>query len=390
MVVSGAATDYPAAIEVAVIINGVQIGERIPVGPFGFISGVSSAFSFFSFSVSERVQQYFDMSKYWPVPGAPGAMADPSFVGLVELEIYTLYPNFATNVLEDAGTTEYSQKFPVINAWRRSDEEPRLVDYDASQATLPNLKFLTRKPNRSIVTLGDSEWLGLYTNGLFSYRIYAVQYDGTVQDGQLLTGATVFQTEEATILGVGPANINAVPGGSWLANTGPVVIDEDTRYYLVQAGWHCPDGNFVNFTTIRRYYLVPDSCQKHRVHFINSFGMPDSFSIFNNEQVQYLTESEQYTRALPSEFGIVDESLARVQAKGRMQISSPVGNITDEHAQWLAREFSMSPMVRVEEAGQYIPVVVKDGNFAVQDTEEPLDRITFTLEYSQAELSQRR
>lgn len=390
VIVSGDPANIPAALEVGVQVNGTQFKGRIPVEAFAFDNSGASALSSFNFNVAERVQAFFNMANFFPPVAAPIPLVNPNNVALVKIAVYTLYPN-ASGELVDAGTEIFSQTVPVINAWRRAEEEATLAPYDVGNVGTTTVKFLTRKPSRSIVCLDDTEFLGLYTRNLFSFRIIAYDQNGVEQaNGQLLTGATQFGLEELVVLPVGPANINAVDAGDWLVNTDQVVIDSDTWYYVVQAGWHCPDGNFYALSEIRRYYLVPSSCRKHRVHFMNSFGVPDSVSIFNNEQVEFLTKSETFTRPLPASFGIVDEQKSRVQTIGRIEIKSPISNITNEERVWLAREMSMAPMVRLEQAGQYIPAVIKDGDFVVKDSDNPLDNITFRIEYSQEEYSQRK
>ena len=221
-------------------------------------------------------------------------------------------------------------------------------------------------------------------------RVLAYDRDGVEQgDGQIITGATVYGTEELTILPVGPANINAIDPGDWLPNTGPVVIDEDTRYYIIQAGWHCPDGNFTNLSEVRRYYLVPNGCRKHRIHFINSFGVPDSFSIFNSNIEDFIVKSETYTKPLPADYGLLDGGERRVQAAGKMMIKSPVGNVRLIDREWLAREFSLSPDIRLEIGGEYIPATLRDGTFPVNDSEADAPSITFTLDYARETRGQR-
>lgn len=388
--VAGTLTDFKAALKVDVYINGAKYGSTLPYEPKIFVNNIGAAVNGFEFTVHERVQQYFKEINYWPDLASSTPLVSTAFVAKVKIRVVTLYPDSAGVLQEEAGFVD-SPEVPVINAWRRSDESASLRAYDmTTKGATDQLKLLTFKPSRSIVTLTSSEWLGVYVKGLTSLQIISYQADGTETKGQIAVGSTVFQAEELAIVPVGAANINAIDIGDWLPNTSQVVIDENTTHYIVQAGWHCPDGNFVGFTQIRRYHLVPDDCLKYRVHFINAFGAVDSFGVYNQEAVSFAVSSETYTKALPANFGIIDENTTKVQSTGRLSVEASVGNITKEVRKWLARELPMAPMVRLEKGGQFYPVTVENGTFPIEDTEQPLAKVNFTLVYSQADTSQRR
>ena len=248
------------------------------------------------------------------------------------------------------------------------------------------MRFLTRKPDKVLLSLGDSETLGVWAKNLTNVRVISYDADGAQQaDGRFNIGTT-FGENKLALLPVGPANINAIPAGSWLSPNDQVTIDTDTSYYVVQAGLHLPDGTWNGYSDLRTFFVIPSTCRQHRVHFINPFGVPDSFSIWNNKKVDFAVAGVDYTRPLPADFGIVNESAARQQATGRVQVKSAISNITDADREWLARDFSISNSVRLEDEGQYIPVKVKGGTFPVADSADLLDSISFTLEYSQVDI----
>lgn len=394
MYVNGPDRDRAAALLVQVKVNGTNLGDPIPIehNRFTDFGGGQGSWSFFDFNIAERVQTFFKLENFWPNIAEPVAQASSEFQALVSIEVSTLYPD-ADGILQLEPTTISSQEIPVINAYRREVESSSLADFSVfttSQQNPTQIKFLTRKPDRVLVSLDDTEFLGLWTEGLFSMRILSFDRNGVQQgDGQIVSGATGFGLPELAILPVGPANINAIDPGDWLANTGPVTIDEETKYYIIQAGWHCPDGSFSNFSEIRRYYIIPSGCRSYRVHFINSFGVPDSFSIFNTKIEDFVVSSDYFTSPVPPDFGVLDGGDRRVQASGVVRIKSPIGNVRLVDRRWLAREFSLSVDVRLEIGGQYIPAVLKDGAFPIEDSGADAPSITFTLDYAKRTISQR-
>jgi hypothetical protein len=391
VLVVGDPSAVAAEIDVQIHINGQPFGQPFPVRHFRHDSLLSASYSSFVFNVNNQVQAFFDQRLFYPdiATGAPLNRVD--FVANVQVEIITYYPDVDQVLQLDPAATDTSTAVPVINAYRRAEESRQMTEYYAPTATSQPLqvKFLTRKPARTIVTLTDSEYLAVYAAGLYSMRILAYDQDGTSVAGQIEIGATAYGAEEMAILPVGPANINAIPVSAWLANTSQVTISSTTKYYIVQVGWHCPGGSFTNLSEVRRYYLVPDDCQTHRVHFINSFGAPDAFSIFNSKNVAISTASEQMTRPLAASYDVDAEAQQVVSRRSQVTVKTPIGGLTKEERVWLVEEFSRCTNLRLEQDGIYIPARLRDVSASIVDTEAPLDSIVFTIDYSQTTLSQR-
>ena len=388
--VSGSITNELAALSVQVYVNGAVFGAPIPVSPYEVEDLGSFHIHRFELNIAGRVQQFFDMAEFLPTVAKGEATVGSSLQASVHIVVSSYYPD-ANGVLQLDPTTKTSQAVTVINAFRWSDEDPSLEYYDlfASPAVPSQAKFLTRKPGRVIVADDDTEFLGLYCKGFSSMRVRAYDFEGAlIDEGTILLGASSYGAEEVTILPVGPANINAIAPGDWTTG-GPVTIDSSVRYYIIQAGLVINGTTFWTLSELRRYYVVPNYCKKHRIHFINSFGCPDSFTIWNSERVEYSVDGETYERALPSNPGLIDPGTLKVQNTGRLSVTSPVGNLTRADQEFLAREFSMSPRIWTEKNGQYIPVFIESGNFDVLNTSETSQELTFSIRHSRRDFSQR-
>lgn len=387
---SGSTTSVSAAALAQVFINGVAYGSPIPLSPYEVIPGASYT-HFFELNISDKVQEFFDMADFLPSVAAP----TPAVGSNLQAEVYVVFSHYypdSDGILQLNGTAQSSIPFMAINGWRRADEDKSLQYYDLfdSPAVPSQARFLTRKPARVVVGSQDTEFLGLYAKGFSAMRVRTYDAGGALlEEGQIFIGVSTYGSEEVVILPVGPANINAIPSGDWINGTGPVSIDSDVRYYIIQAGLGLADGSFWTLSELRRYFVVPDYCQKHRIHFINSFGCPDAFSIWNSEQFEIDVDGETYERALPDNPGIIDPGTLTIQNSGRLSISSPVGNLTREDQEFLAREFAMSPRVWIQQGATYLPARVDSGNFDIADTGESSQELTFSLLYSRREFSQR-
>lgn len=384
--VIGDTTEFPAAISVQAFVNGSAFGLSIPVQPYKVEDSGSQTIHYFNLNLAERVQRFFSLDKFFVEPGTADAVSSADYQASLSLTASFYYPN-SDGILTLESTTQSSTPITVINAFRRGEETESLELYDVfTSPTNPNeVKFLTRKPTASMVSLDDSEYLGLYAKGITAYRIRAYDQSGASQgDAVAFTSISSYGAEEVNQIPVGPANINAV--ASWFS--GSVTIDSDTRYYLIQAGWVL-NTTFFSLSEIRRYYLVPSDCKIHRIHFINSFGCMDSFTIWNNRAKTFQVESQVFQRPIIGTGLITDGGTVDIQRKGRVSIESPVGNLTSEEQEWLSRDFAMAAAVRVEEDGKMIPFYLQPGTFTIKDSADANPVLSFTMLQSRSDISQR-
>lgn len=390
--VAGAVSQYEAAVHVAVFCNGVQQGPPIPLTPYSFNSTAATSINLFSVNIAKRVQGYFVPEDFWPPLRTPAAYIGAGLQADVHIEVTTFYPD-TNGLLREEATVVGTGPIPVLNATRRPRETENMNIYDAALTpTLPKqAAFMTRKPTPSTVCLDESEYVGAQIRGINSMRVQAFDYAGALQaEGQIAIGSGAAKLFEVAQLAVGPANINNISLGTWLAGTTQVTIDDTTQYYIIDMGQYIPGGGFTSLSPIRTYYLVPTICRTARIHFHNSFSCTDSFSVWNNEKVELTVKADGYAKPLEAGYGVQARELGRVQAKGRMQVVVNVVQIPDNVREWLAEEFSMvSSEVRMEIGGVYVPMVLKAGKFTVTDRADDLGAITFTLEYSQQHIGLR-
>lgn len=386
--VVGDPTDYDAVIKIQPYLNGAAFGGVITIPPHTLEDAGSNTIHKFSFNLAERVQRYFDPGNFFLPVGLDYPDRSADYQAEVYIVVSFLYPD-ADGILQAVAGTATSTTFPVINGYRRGNEDADLSDYDVSAFTgsPTRIKWLTRKPVNSIICLDDSEYVTIWAKGLTAVRLRAYDSDGALQgEGVLFLDLSTYGANEVNCIPIGPANINAIDPGDWFS--GSVEIDEDTRYYLVQAGWIL-GSNFSALTELRRYYVVPSYTRKHRVHFINSFGFQESLSIYNNRLIEYQTQSSTFTKPLQDAASLIDGGEVDLQKRGRYQISSPIGNLSREEQEWLAFEFAMSPRVMVQEGSNLIPFRIAAGTWPGLDDDDANPVLSFDLIRSRSEVSQR-
>ena len=384
--VVGAVTDYPAALSVQPYVDGVAFGNPIRLEPYLMEDSGGNTLHYFRLNLSERVQRFFSNDNFFPALGSGGAIGSDNFQAPLQVVASFYYPN-ANGILTLQVNEQQSTEFPVLNAYRRGEETDSLELYDlgATTVTPSSVLWLTRKPVNSILCIDDNELLGIFTKGLTAYRIRAFDDSGALQsEGVAFLDISTFGADEVNIIPVGPVNINAI--STWYS--GSVTIDSDTRYYLIQGGWIF-GSSFLSLTPLRRYYIVPSDCRRHRIHFLNSFGIPDSFTIWNNRIREYEVQNQIYQRPILGTGALTDGGTRDVQKKGRISISSPVGNLTNEEQGWLGREFALSAAIMVEEDGAYVPYILQPGTFGVDNDNDANPTLNFTLLQSRGEDSQR-
>lgn len=326
-----------------------------------------------------------------PPLGAPGVTVFDRAQDEITVSFFPWLPDLANNEILVRGITpEVAQPFEVIPAFRYKDEDQGLDAHEWSnqvpnnEAVLP----LTRKPTSTLICLDDSEWVPVWSEGMTHFRIRSFDASGAlISDGVVATGYGTSPTSRVLMIGVGPANINAIDPADYVQGS-PVSITDSTARYLIQIGGICNGGFFLPFIQNRDYYLKPQFCRSARIHFINSFGLLDSFSVWNNYTVEYGTSVFFSERGKSDVSDLSIPSRYRTSAEGRKSASFTVGYLTKQQQQWLARELPMSIQVWTETGRGLEAVHINEGSFIISDTEQAIPELSFETIFSNFDNSQ--
>lgn len=391
----------PAALEVVVKNEGTVI-ETLYYEAIEVTSASGTDTCTFKFDIREVVQQLFVPRDMLPVYGA-GSGAQATFgspqVAFIECELTPWKPNVVGLLERDAGSTENTLGYRVINAVRVEEEEPAMQYFFAAT----DRRFLTSKPLRGYTDLFSNEFLYMYNRDDVEMTwIVEFRQNSGVFSGFLRSWGRVLPTDDENKilrLGVGGLNIlnmawdeeHIIGGGTEMG-----LENDDITYYEV---YGAAVGSTDAITEVRRYYVQwePTICVSYRIHFLNRYGVWDFFPVTSQQGDNLKLTDDPYEKKLPDDFIFGSSPITRSHVRMRGQVRGDkgfeveVGGFSDKHAIWL-QELAMSPLAFIEKEPadqpgaptRFYPIVIQTDEFDITER-----KFTFTVIYSKQRFSQR-
>lgn len=344
--------------------------------------------SAFEFDIRSQIQSLLSLENF-PALGTPGVFTNGNWQTSVSVDLYEWHPD-ADGILQKDATPTTLGPFDAIPSTRFSDDPQNLEEHIWS-LTIPAQSLtspLTRKPVYTLISLDDSEWIPIWDESMTHARVRVFGLDGSlVSDGIFETGHTLGDDPQVRQIAVGPAQLNQMTGADYISGT-PASIDANVGMYVVQVGALLSPTFFLGWIPNRQYYVKPSFCRTARVHFLNSFGFVDSFSVWNNLTEEYQTSVFLSEKSQPIQFDPSLPGTYRVSAQGRRSLGLTVGGITEEQRLWLSRELGLSVQIKLERNSELFAVHMEENTFVLSDTGDRVPEIPFNLLYSNSDNSQ--
>ena len=307
---------------------------------------------------------------------ASGQLTTSNSLNVVFLVFKSYHEVNGVPTLLNVGTFN-TEDIYCLNASRQYLDTQTLLDYFITISVLTSTrKFLTNSPTSKRIKEGESEFLSAFSIlGTASVRITKTNADTSTAN--LDTALTLSTTgEERWDFGVGISNINALSAG---------FIDDDVVSYTVEV---------INATndkvSERRTYVVDRVCREDsvRVHFLNALGGFDSYTFEGISRTDLKTKSRTFERYLPKGFSNGDRGTTTIKTDGVNRVLARSYPLKQADREWLQELFT-SQQVFIQDGTNYIPVVVKDNGYIVDDKTKNLQRIDILLEYANKKVTGR-
>jgi hypothetical protein len=393
----------PAALEVVVKNEGVTL-ETLYYEAIEVTSSAGTDTCTFKFDIREVVQQLFVPRDLLPIYGGGGgsgfqAVYGSPNVAFIECELTPWKPNASGLLERDAGSTENTLGYRVINAVRVEEEEPAMQEFFQST----NRRFLTSKPLRGYTDLFSNEFLYMYNRDDVEMSwIVSFRQNTGIFSGFLRSWGRVLPTDDENKilrLGVGGLNIlnmawdeeHIIGGGTDMG-----LENQDIDYYEVHGA---AVGSTDAITEVRRYYVKWETtiCITYRIHFLNRFGVWDFFPVTSQPGDNLQLVDDPYEKKLPDDFIFGSSPITRSHVRMRGQVRGDKGfevevaGFSDKQAVWL-QELAMSPLAFIEKEPadqpgaftRFYPIVIQTDDFDISER-----KFTFTVIYSKQRFSQR-
>lgn len=391
----------PAAMEVVVKNNGVAL-ETLYYEAIEITSGGGSDTCTFKLDIREVVQQLFTPRDMLPTYGAGGGSGAAATFGspqvaFIECDFTSWKPNVDGFLERDAGSTETTLGYRVINAVRIEEEEPSMQDF----FVLTDRRFLTSKPLRGATDLFTNEYLYMYNRDDIEMTwIIEFRQGGTF--GLLRSWGRIIpaDTDNRILrLGVGGLNVlnmawdeeHIIGGGTEMG-----LENDSIAHYEV---FGAEAGTTDAITEKRRYkvHWEVSICVTYRIHFLNRFGVWDFFPVTSQPGDGLRLTDDPYEKKLPDDFIFGSAPVTRGHVRMRGQVRADKGfevevaGFSDKAAVWL-QELAMSPLAFIEKEPadmpgaptRFYPIVVQTDEFDISER-----KFNFTVIYSKMRFSQR-
>lgn len=360
-------SDPTPCIEARITINGSLYSTH-----YFDAQSASGGTAYFVINLNGIVQEYFESTNAYPGTFTGYAnVANALNIGLVSVQFYAWLAN-ADGLLELTGSPATSATSKVINSVQAS-----LSTFYSSS----NRKFLTNKPNNTILKTSEGELLAIYTTVpsevvIKTYNTGGLQ--GTYTKTLSGSGARV------VVIGIGVPNLLAMQGTGWtteVSGGGDFLDGGTSTYYTIQVK---QSGGAV-FTATRTYYIDNSSdCIAYRVFFLNKLGFYDAISLYSSTFDTFSTESLLFENPV-TELSFNPRN--RLFSKLENGFTADWLGLTDDEMAWL-KELANS--IDVYEGSFSNHVIVQDvSNSVTKDTYAAINQIVLSFVYSTLELSQR-
>lgn len=251
--------------------------------------------------------------------------------------------------LEYSSTTKtaFNGAFKYID-WTKTD----FANYTIFSTSNPNTLFCTKYPRPTIfkgaefVGLTEKKYLGFFLVGVsFEVTYKTLDVTGATLQSDTINSTPTEESERVIVLNVSPETI--------INDTALTATDFDNAY-----GFSIEVSNGFFSETEQYYYIIDRECQQfthRRLHWMNKFGVWDSFTFKLRSRETTEVQSEEYQ----SSTGLWDENNdfiyptyqgerknAFVRSEEQLEINTDW--IKEEVQNWLAESLLESPKVYLE------------------------------------------
>ena len=295
------------------------------------------------------------------LPKGYGAISFNDIQGTYNIRIEYEYIDLVTGLLRD---DLFSINLPpdvlVIPATLQHTEVMNLVAYNGTPGLGDGL-FLTHSAKNLELTRSDDAFLTAYGSAGF----VVITYDSA----GVITSTSEYLMDISYTRHIGTINTSVESLQMYTPSTGVPDYGPSLASYKIAFMQPFPTELITEYFT---YTLVKDcgSRKKLRLHYMNYLGGTDSYT-FDGEKDSFLkTESSVTEKALGWVIGSLDPHLisdvgkSKFRSKARQfyKLKSKILTITE--AEWL-KELLSSPKVYADINGEFVPVIVEDGEFKI-------------------------
>jgi hypothetical protein len=296
---------------------------------------------------------------------------------------FSFWRRNSQNLLENSNLTVTSADTTAVAIILQNEDEQELTEF----LDTVSRKMLTLKPRRLEISLleyyaacyiisnqvdtGRVSWVNMGGGTDFAY------FAATAQD------STTLNNKGIHCVGVGPQNFLARGPAEWLHGPDPFEPGETTRSYTVEFGNYL-GGLFTPVTEGITFDMVP-KCDGIRLWWLNSLGGADAFTFDGRRIESSVSRSEIGQRAAAWSGASTYKSEQKSRYKTRV-LAEPVFIVESrllsyEQALW-ASGVGDSPEVYEERDGRFIPVLIRDVENEIYNSEDAGSVIRFVVEYS--------
>lgn len=334
----------------------------------------------FDVNAGGRVQNYYNNNNLFPTLDTYTSGVSDAFAIDYELEATSVRATGTDDTYQDVATAT-SSRITSTNSYRDLSQAQNMTAYDAN-ASNPH-SFLTNKPDGTIVDYDTNEYLVVH-DANNCYRVQVQFYTSALATTPsatrefFITGTTVGDnnTGKLGIIGVGPKNIDAVgAAGRFISGVAvPMESNGIVKYDVI-----VQDSGPTQVSNQRTYYI--QACNPtYILHFVNQLGGIDSLLVSRYKNHLTSWDGTSYATPKTSSNDAANTGKQVLQRVGVPGIAFKM-SLNENHALWL-RELALSPAVKLENSGSYIPLFVTKCDITADDELGESYTLDFEAEYS--------
>ena len=295
------------------------------------------------------------------LPKGYGAISFNDIQGTYNIRIEYEYIDLVTGLLrDDLWSIDLPPDVLVIPATLQHTEVMNLVAYNGTPGLGDGL-FLTHSARNLELTRSDDAFLTAYGSAGF----VVITYDSA----GVITSTSEYLMDISYTRHIGTINTSVESLQTYTPLTGVPDYGPSLASYKIAFMQPFPTELITEYFT---YTLIKDcgSRKKLRLHYMNYLGGTDSYTFDGAKDFFIKTESSFTEKALGWVIGSLDPHLisdvgkSKFRSKARQfyKLKSKILTITE--AEWL-KELLSSPKVYADINGEFVPVIVEDGEFKI-------------------------
>jgi hypothetical protein len=321
--------------------------------------------------------------------GTGNETADDKAQARVTVNIFEWYVDSGTNLLtKNVVFVAISDLFISLNATRQGNELISLARHLQGSGTMEGIPFTNRPsvPENIKMKIGESEFLGIYADTATHYMVLCYNSSGIAFRGGIRSMSfTVhggIRSNATRQIGVGAENINNSTFSTWFNGLPLPLIDDQVKKYIV--GWGVPitifglelfQGSFMT-------YAMGERCDTRRFHWMNRYGLPDSYSFQKFTDLTQESSPDRYEKPLINTVGggaIITPSyssrgISILKSDNELNFEVESFVLNELECRWIA-EMASSPEVFIEDKDYLgniinVPVVMEKNKVQLIEDED--------------------